>query len=126
MNYKVLLVLTAIVSLAFGISYLVVPATVLVFFGTETTVPVQVVTRFFGSALFTLGLVLWFAKDIADEAVQRNFGYALLIGNIVGLILAVWGSTSVIRTNSWIPILIYAVLALGYAFILFLKPRMKE
>ena len=126
MSYKLVFVLNAIVVLAFGVGYLVVPATVLRYFGTETTVPVQIVSRFFGSALFGLGLVLWFAKDITDVNVQRNFGYALLISTIVGLILAIYGSTSVIRTNSWIPILLYALFGLGYGFMLFLKPRMKE
>ena len=126
MSYKIMFVITAIVALAFGVGYLVVPAMVLGFFGTETTIPVQVVARFYGSALFTLGLVLWFAKDIADANIQKNFGYGLLAGNIIGLILAIMGSTSVIRTNSWIPILIYVLLGLGYAFMLFLKPRMKE
>ena len=126
MNYKLMFVLTAIVSLAFGIGYLVVPGMVLGFFGTETTIPVQIVTRFFGSALFALGLVLWSAKDIADANVQKNFGYGLLVSTVIGLILAIYGSTSVIRTNSWIPILIYFLLGLGYAFMLFLRPRMKE
>ena len=126
MSYKLMFVVTAIVALAFGVGYLVVPVAVLSFFGTETTVPVQIVSRFFGSALFSLGLVLWFAKDIADTAVQKNFGYALLVGNVVGLILAVYGSMSVIRTYSWIPILVYVLLALGYAFMLFLRPKMKE
>jgi len=126
MSYKLMFVVTAIVALAFGVGYLVVPVAVLSFFGTETTVPVQIVARFFGSALFSLGLVLWFAKDIADTAVQKNFGYALLVGNVVGLILAVYGSMSVIRAYSWIPILVYVLLALGYAFMLFLKPKMKE
>ena len=126
MSYKLMFVLTAIVALAFGIGYLVAPATVLVFFGTEKTVPVQVVSRFFGSALFEIGLFLWFAKDITDAAIQRNFGYAILISTIIGLILSIYGSTLVIRANSWIPILIYALLSLGYGFLLFLKPKMKE
>jgi len=126
MSYKLMFVLTAIVALAFGVGYLVVPAVVLEFFGTETTIPVQIVTRFFGSALFALGLVLWFAKDITDAAVQKNLGYALFVSNIVGLILAIYGSTSVIRANSWIPIVLYAFFVLGYGFMLFLKPKMKE
>jgi hypothetical protein len=126
MSYKIMFVLTAIVSLAFGIGYLVVPAMVLGFFGTEKTVPVQIVARFFGSALFALGLVLWFAKDIADAKIQQNLGYGLLVSNVIGLVLAIYGATSVIRNNSWIPMLVYVLLGLGYAFLLFLRPRMKE
>lgn len=127
MSYKLMFMVTAIVALAFGVGYFVVPVAVLNFFGTtDNYVSTQVVARFFGSALFTLGLVLWFAKDITDAAVQKNFGYALLVGNVIGLILAIYGSMSVIRAYSWIPILVYVVLALGYAFMLFLKPKMVQ
>jgi len=45
------------------------------------------------------------------------------------LILAIYGSVpsvNVIRLNSWIPIVLYAFFVLGYSFMLFLKPKMKE
>lgn len=126
MSYKILFVLNALVVLVFGIGYLVVPVQVLGFFRTETTVPVQVVSRFFGSAMLALGLVLWFAKDIADAGIQTKIGYAMLFSTIVGLVLAIYGSTLVIRANSWIPILLYTLFGVGYAFMIFLKPRMKE
>jgi hypothetical protein len=129
MNYRLLFIINALVVLVFGVGYLVVPVVVLKQFGTETTVPVQIVARFFGSALLGLGLVLWFAKDVTDETVQRNFGYALLGTSVVGLILAIYGSASsqaVIRTNAWIPILLYALFALGYGYLIFLKPRMTQ
>ena len=127
MSYRLMFILNAIVALAFGVGYLIVPKMVLGYFGTETTVPVQIVSRFFGSALFALGLVLWFAKDIADANIQKNLGYGLLASNVIGLILAIYGSaTRVIGAYGWIPMLIYFFLGLGCAFMVFLKPRMKE
>ena len=129
MNYKLMFILNALVALAFGVGYLVVPATVLGYFGTETRVAVLVVARFFGSAMLALGLLLWFSKDITDENVQKNFGYALLASSVIGLILAIYGSASsqaVIRTNAWIPILLYVLFGLGYAYLVFLKPRMMQ
>ena len=127
MNYKLMFIINALVVLVFGVGYLLVPTMVLKQFGTETTVPVQMVARFFGSAMLALGLLLWFSKDISDENVQRNFGYALLASSVIGLILAVYGSASshaVIRTNAWLPIVLYALFGLGYGYLVFLKPRM--
>jgi len=129
MSYKVVFGLNGIVALAFGVGYLIMTEMVLKYFGAQTTVPVQVVARFFGSALFAVGLLLWFAKDITDASVQKNFGYVMLVSTVIGLILAIYGSVpsvNVIRLNSWIPIVLYSFFGRGYSFMLFLKPKMKE
>jgi hypothetical protein len=36
------------------------------------------------------------------------------------------GGRAVIRSNGWIAIIIYVLFALAYAFMLFLKPKMRE
>jgi len=129
MNYKFLFVLNALVALVFGVGFLVVPNIVLQFFGvSEQYASTMWASRFYGSAMVALGLVLWFAKDV-DESAQKGMGWALLISMAIGLVVSIAASVSskaVIRSNSWIPIVIYVLLGLGYAFMLFMKPRMKE
>jgi hypothetical protein len=130
MSYKFLFVLNALVALAFGLALLFVPATVLGLFGVaERYVSTLLVARFFGSAMIALGSVLWFAKDAADMAVQKNMGMALLISAILGLVVTIIGmagNKAVIRSNGWIAVVVYVLFGLGYAFMLFLKPKMKE
>lgn len=129
MGYKFLFVLNALVALALGLVFLVIPTRALDFFGTETYASTVLVSRFFGTALVALGLVLWFAKDVADESAQRGLGIALLVSSVLGLIVNVIGvspASGVIRVNGWITIVVYVLFALGYAFMLFLKPKMKE
>jgi peptidoglycan/LPS O-acetylase OafA/YrhL len=129
MSYKLMFILNAIVAFAIGAAFLFVTATTLRYFGTETRVPELLLGRFFGSAMLTLGLFLWFAKDAAEESVQKNMALALLIGAVVGLIVTVIGispASGVIRSNGWVAIMVYVVIALGYVFLLFLKPRQKE
>lgn len=129
MSYKVLLVLNALVALVFGLSFLFKPDVALPLLGvTEQYAATMWMSRFFGSAMLALGLVLWFAKD-ADESVQKGMSWGLLISTLVGLVLTVLASVSenaVLRQNTWIPIVIYVLFALGYAFMLFMKPKMKE
>jgi heme/copper-type cytochrome/quinol oxidase subunit 3 len=129
MSYKVLFVINAVVVFVLGLAMVFVPVTVLTQFGTETRVPELLLARFFGAALATVGLLLWFAKDAAEETVQKNLALALLIGTVLGLIVTVMGMTgsrAVIRSNGWIALILEVVFALGYAFLLFLRPRMKE
>jgi hypothetical protein len=129
MSYKFLFVLNALVAVALGAVFLIVPDRALGFFETETYAATLLVARFFGSALLALGLVLWFAKDSAEESVQKGMAIALLISAVLGLIVNVIGispASGVIRANGWITIIVYVLFALGYAFMIFLKPKMKE
>lgn len=129
MSYRILFVLEAILASLFGLAFLIVPERVLGLFGTtEKYASTLLLARFFGSALLALGLVLWFAKD-AGEGVQRGTGIALLVGALAGLIVTVMGAFSasaVIRSNSWIAILLYLLAGLGSGYLVFLGPRMKE
>jgi len=129
MSYKFLFVINALVAVAFGLGFLFKPDVVLPFFGvTEQYAATVWMSRFFGSAMFALGLVLWFAKD-ADETVQRGTSWGLLISTLIGLVLTIMAATSsnaVLRKNSWIPIVIYVLFGIGYVFMIFFRPRMKE
>jgi hypothetical protein len=130
MSYKLMFALNAIVSLLAGLIFLIVPEKVLLQLGTlETYVSTILAVRFVGAAMITIGLLLWFVKDVVDAAIQKKLGFALLASTILGLILIIMGSMSsqaVIRSNSWVLVVIYVLFGLGYGFLLFLKPKMKE
>jgi hypothetical protein len=128
MNYRIMFVLNALVALVFGLGFLIIPNRILELFGTETYNSTVLVSRFFGTAMFALGLVLWFAKNADNESVQRGMGIALFVGALAGLIVTVMGVSSasgVIRSNGWIVIVLYLLFGLGYAYLVFLKPRVK-
>ena len=126
MNFKFLFVLNAIVNVAFGMLLVIAPETGLGQFSMSARVPEVFYTQVAGAALASLGALLWFAKN-ADDVLQKQMGMAALAGTILGLIVTVIGvSKDLIPVNSWIVIVVEVVFALGYAFMLFLKPKMKE
>lgn len=128
MSYKVLFILNALVAVILGVAFLFMPARVLDFFGTEKYEATLLAARFLGAATFSFGLVVWFAKD-ADASIQKRLGWVLLVSMMLGLVVTVVGvspASGVIRTNGWIPIVVYVFFALLYGFMLFLKPKMKE
>lgn len=126
MNYKVLFILNALVAVVVGLGFLFKPDFGLPLLGvTEQYAATVWATRFFGSAMLALGLVLWFAKD-ADERVQKGMSWGMLASTLVGLVLTLMASFSgnaVLRQNTWIPIVLYLLFGLGYAFMLFFKPK---
>ena len=107
---------------------LFVPMTMLDLFGAEKYVIAKTLGQFFGSAMIALGLLLWFVKDAEDEKMQKGMGYALFASSLIGLIVDIIAVAvdGVIRNYGWITILIYVLFALGYGFMLFMKPKMKE
>jgi len=127
MSYKILFVLNALVALVFGVGFLVVPTMALKQFGVDEYASTKLVLQFFGTGLLTIGLLAWFAKNVSDAGAQKGMGIALLIGSLAGLVMSVIGAaTGSIRNLSWLPMVIYGLFVLGYGFMLFLKPRMKE
>ena len=127
MSYKWLFVLNALVAFVFGVAFLVVPVMALQRFGVDEYASTRLVLQFFGTSLLTVGLLAWFAKNISDESMQKGMILALFIGSLAGLVMSVIGmAAGAIRFLGWLAIVIYGVFALGYAFLLFLRPRMKE
>ncbi|HSO14304.1 MAG TPA: hypothetical protein VLT51_18140 [Anaerolineales bacterium] len=128
MSYRILFVLNAFVAVIVGAAFLVVPKMILLQLGVNELYEATFwAIRFLGSAMLALGLALWFAKD-ANENVQKGMGWALFISTIIGLVVIIAASfsgTAVLRKNEWIPIIVYLLFGLGYAFMLFLKPTPK-
>jgi hypothetical protein len=128
MSYKIMFVLSAIAALLLGVALLFVPASVLEQFRTEGRVAEVFLARVLGAALTTIGLLWWFAKDAAEPSVQKGLGVVGLIGAVLALFVTILGVSplvGVIRVNGWIPIVVEVMFGLGYAFLLFLQPKMK-
>jgi VIT1/CCC1 family predicted Fe2+/Mn2+ transporter len=56
-------------------------------------------------------------------------GIAMLVVSVVGFVLSIVGTidgSKVIRANVWVPIALFALSGLGYAFMIFLKPKMVQ
>jgi hypothetical protein len=121
---KLLFVINAIVVVAFGLLLFIVPEMGLNQFAMTARVQEMFMARAIGAALVSLGALLWFAKD-ADEALQKKFSMAALAGSVLALVVTIMGVIDVVEGLGWVAIVVEVVFALGYAFVLFLQPRMK-
>ncbi|NWG35100.1 MAG: hypothetical protein HXY42_11690 [Chloroflexi bacterium] len=127
MSYKFLFFLNALVCVVLGAALLVVPVMVLEQVQTQMRVPEIVQARYLGAAFLTLGLLFWFVKDATDAGLLRNLGAVGLLGSVLALVVTILGILAgVLSKNNWVPIVVEVVFGLGYAFMLFLKPKIKE
>jgi hypothetical protein len=121
---KLLFVINAVVAVAFGLLLVVAPEVGLNQFAMTARVQEVFMARAIGAALVALGAVLWFVKD-ADDELQKKFSMGALAGSVVGIIVTIIGVVTSMQGLGWLVIVVEVVFALGYAFVLFLQPRMK-
>lgn len=124
MNYRIMFLLTALIAVLVGLGFLVVPNIVLNQFGVDEYAATKLVTQFFGTAILALGLLLWFAKNVAEENLQKGMAIALLVGVAAGLVTTVIGITSgILRSNAWLAMVVYVLFGLAYAYLVFMRPK---
>lgn len=122
MKLKTLLVFNAIVALVYGVGFVLVPATVLTLYGATVSPSANLVGQLFGVTLIGVGLICWLARNVTDPGSQRAIVLAQLIATVIGAIVAVMGTISgVANAVGWSAVVIYLLLALGYAYFQFAK-----
>ena len=116
------LLVKAVISLAFGIAFALVPAAVMSLYGVTLNSGGAFMARFLGACLIGIGLICWLDRN-ADPQVLQGITLALCIGDTVGFIVALLGQLSGL-TNAlgWVNVVIWLLLALGLGYFRFLKP----
>jgi len=121
MKLNSFLVVKAIISLAFGIGFVVIPAAVWSIYGV-TLDPVGIfMTRFLAACLIGIGLICWLSRN-ADWNSLKDITLSLCIADTIGFIVALSGQFSgIMNTLGWIVVAIWLLLALGLGYFRFLK-----
>ncbi len=121
MKLNSFLLVKAIISLAFGIGFAVIPAAMWSIYGI-TLDPVGIVmTRFLAACLIGIGLICWLTRN-ADWNALKGITFSLCVADTIGFIVALSGQLSgIMNTLGWIIVAIWLLLALGLGYFRFLK-----
>ena len=126
MNYRIMFLINAPIAALLGLVFLVIPDRVLGQFGVDGYASTKLAAQFFGTAMLALGVLLWFAKDVTEENLQKGMAIALMVGAAAGLMITAVGTTSnILRSNGWIAMLVYLLFGLAYAYLVFMKPKVE-
>jgi hypothetical protein len=116
MTIKTFFAIIAVLALVHGVGFVLVPEQVAASYGMATSASTVLMARLFGAALLGLGLIFWFARDGSLESVRGVF-IATIIGNTVGLIVVVMGTTAgTLNSMGWVAALIYLFGAAGSGY----------
>jgi hypothetical protein len=122
MKLSTLLVITAVVALVFGILFVLVPTTVLSIYGVTQGQAEALMSQYFGTSLIFAGLVAWLMRKVTDASAQRAVVIGFLITDVLGFIVSLMGTLSgTMSSVGWTVVVLYLLLAIGFATIQFKK-----
>jgi len=123
-RFKRFLAFAAIVTVVNGISYALFANTMLPSYGIVPDPGAVLGFRFFGTALLTFGLIMWFVRESGDWIAIRAVLIGASVGNIAGVVVSMWATlTGVLNGMGWVFVVTYVVLLLGYAYSLWAGTR---
>ena len=115
MSLKTVFIINAIIAGFFALVSLLLPTTMLSWYGVVSTDALVLMARFFGVTLLTIALVTFNLKNAEFKAEVKSFVFALLISNAVGVIVAIWGQfVNIVNNLGWSIIIIYVFLTIAY------------
>ncbi len=125
MTLRNLLTVASIVALAFGLGFVLVPLPLTKTYNVTLNEGGVLVGQLFGAALISFGVLNWLARTVTDSKGMQAIVLANLVGDAVGFIVALLGQLSGVggvNQLGWSTVVIYLLLALGFAYFQFVKP----
>ena len=123
MKLKTLFVINAIVTAVFGIVFVVIPSQILSLYGADPNPQMNYTGQLFGAALIAIAIISWSARNATDSSARRAIVTGFFIGDVIGFIVAIIRQIGgVVNAIGWSTVVIYLLLALGFAIFTFKKP----
>ena len=108
MSLKISFTLISIFAGLFALVFLLIPTTMLSMYGSSDTMAPILMARFFGSALLVIALITFFLRDAEFTKEVKSVVLALIIGEIVGFFVALWGQlTNLVNSYGWFTVILY-------------------
>jgi hypothetical protein len=113
MTVKLYFAIFAVLSLLFGIGFVLAPGQVLTNYGIENSPTVALMSRLFGGTLLAIAVILWSARDFSETAI-RPVLIGLCVADVVNLVVALMAiSAGTTNALGWSTVLIYLCGAVG-------------
>jgi hypothetical protein len=116
--------IAAVIAAAFGIAFVVASGPLLALYGITLDKAGTLIAQLFGALLIGLAVVNWLARDMTDPQGQQAVVLGNLVGDAVGFVLILIGQLGgIANALGWVNVALYLLLALGFAYIQFMRPR---
>ena len=122
MKLGTLFIINAVIAGLFGLAFIFAPARTLASYGVTTDAQFAFVAQLFGAALLGYAVLTWSARNAGDSATRAAVVLALFVSDGVGFVIALMAQIrGVVNQLGWSTVVIYLLLALGFAYFQFTK-----
>jgi hypothetical protein len=119
MKLNTLFTITAVVTLAFGIGFLIAPGALLGIYGLSVDSVGVLLARFAGSAFICLAPLTWLAREFPDTQVRRALVISIFPTFAIGFVVALLAQISgLMNSLGWLYVALPLLFTLGYGYFL--------
>lgn len=119
MSFKTIMIIKAVVCLAFGVLLLFFPQWLLGLMGAPIDAAGAYPAREYGAALFGTLMLTWFARGAASDETRRPILLDLLVYDAIGFVVTTLTVLSgVLNWLGWGIVVVYAFFTAGSAYLL--------
>jgi ABC-type transport system involved in multi-copper enzyme maturation permease subunit len=126
MTLRNFLMVAAILGFVFGLGFVIMPQVVLGLYGVTVEPAGLFLTQLLGAALLGYGVLNWLASSLNENAPgMRPILLSGLAANGVAAVLSLFaqiGGQTGANALGWSTVVIYLLLALGFAYFAFMRP----
>lgn len=122
MSRSVVLIFAAVVAAIYGLGNVLVPAMVNEMHGIMSSPGTSLVSRYFGAALLGIGVMAWLAREAADSDALSALLQGAFVFVLIGLIVSLHAMyAGLMNAMGWVPVIIQALLAIGFGYFGFMR-----
>ena len=119
MTLKNYFAIFAVLSVLFGLGFVLAPGQVLLNYGVQNSPTIALMSRLFGGTLLAIAVIMWSARDFRNEAALRAVLIGIGIADAVNCVVAIVATTSgTINALGWTTVVIYLCGAAGAGYFL--------
>jgi len=122
MKIKTLMIINAVISVLFGLAFVIIPERLLLLYGNSVDAPMRYIGQLFGAALIAFAVLTWTARKSPDNEARKAIVLSLFIGYFIGFVVTLIGQLGgVVNSLGWSTVAIYFLFSLGYGYFQFTK-----
>ncbi|MBI5839920.1 MAG: hypothetical protein HZB19_07435 [Chloroflexi bacterium] len=127
MKLSIWMAAKAVVCIVFGVGFVLMPQYLGSIYAMSLDPSGALMARLFGAAFIFEAIVLWLPRNApSSDAGLRAIVMAVAVSNAIGFVVTLLATLSgVWNALGWLPVVLYLVFCLAFAYFLFAKPAAK-